>query len=66
MKHKPKKVAVKEERKAYQQESFANRHQRMTIYLTQENFHELQYRREQGRIKNLTAFFNELLDREFF
>ncbi len=63
---KQKQLKTSKGRKAYQQETFSERHQRMTIYLTKENYHELQYQREQGKILNLTSFFNELLEKELF
>ncbi len=45
----------------FKKKSFNERHHRMTIYLENEIYEEIQYRREQGRITNLTRFFNSIL-----
>ncbi len=52
---------MNENRREYKQESFQDRHQRLTIYLEKEMYQEVQYRREQGRITNMTKFFNDLV-----
>ena len=54
-----------QQRREYQQESFDERHKRITLYLELDLFKELMYRREQAQIKNQTAFINEVL-REYF
>ena len=45
----------------FKKKSFNERHHRMTIYVENELYEEIQYRREQGRITNLTRFFNSML-----
>ena len=45
----------------FKKKSFNEIHHRMTIYVENELYEEIQYRREQGRITNLTRFFNSML-----
>ena len=52
---------MKQTRREYKQESFQERHQRVTLYLEKEINQEIQYRREQGSITNMTQFFNDIL-----
>jgi|GEM_PF-5376297 len=53
------------QRREFHQESFADRHKRVTLYLEHDVYTQLMYRREQGRIKNQTHLINTVL-REYF
>ncbi len=48
-------------RRRYNKISFHDRHDRVTIYIEKEVNKELQYRREQGILTNMTEFINSLL-----
>lgn len=45
----------------YGKTKFEDRYKRMTIYIDQDLYSQIQYQREQGVITNLTAFFNNAL-----
>lgn len=50
------------EHREYAKKRFDERFQRMTIYVQKDLYQEIQYLREQGRITNLTQFFNQAID----
>jgi len=45
----------------YGKSKFEDKYRRMTIYLEQDLFNQIQYQREQGLIMNLTEFVNKAI-----
>lgn len=52
---------AKSSHRNYGRRKFEDRYKRMTIYIEQDLYEQIQYRREQGIITNLTEFVNKAL-----
>jgi len=55
------KHSVSSSHRQYNKTKFEDRYRRMTIYVEQDLFEQVQYYREQGNITNLTEFVNKAL-----
>lgn len=55
------KEIIKSSHRTYSNKKFDERYKRMTMYIDQDLYEQIQYQREQGNITNVTVFVNNAI-----